>query len=202
MKIPKFAAKWFTNMTFIYLHGFNSDGEGWKAQALRRQFPNAQVWAPDLPANPQEVIAIVADYLQQSEEQTVLVGTSLGGFYAYWASAHFDLPALLFNPSLSPHKTLDGRGIGHFKTWTKERSYHFKADYLPILEQLKQEASTVSQKELLYFFLATDDDVLDHSSIPNVFANSRVQWYEGAGHGFSKFEKVLKEMKRAQLLFS
>ena len=188
-------------MTFIYLHGFNSDGEGWKADALRRQFPAATIWAPDLPANPSEVISIIKVFLETAEAETVLVGTSLGGFYAYWASAHFNLPAFLFNPSLSPHQTLDGRGVGHFNTWTKGRDYHFKAEYLPVLEQLKKDATTVSQEELLYFFLATDDDVLDHSPIPSSFTEASICWYDGAGHGFSKFEKVLKEMKRAQLPF-
>ncbi|MEL6834016.1 MAG: YqiA/YcfP family alpha/beta fold hydrolase [Bacteroidota bacterium] len=188
-------------MTFIYLHGFNSDGEGWKADALRRQFPTATIWAPDLPANPQEVVHLIAEYLETAEPETVLVGTSLGGFYAYWASARFDLPAFLFNPSLSPHQTLAGRGIGQFKTWTKGRDYHFKEEYLPILEQLKQDTIAVAQIENLYFFLATDDDVLDHSAVPHLYAEASIRWYEGAGHGFSKFEKALKEMKRAQLPF-
>ena len=187
-------------MQIFYLHGFNSDGEGWKAQALRRQFPAASVWAPDLPADPRAVVAVIKDALQTAEKETVLVGTSLGGFYAYWASACFGLPALLFNPSLVPHKTLAGRGIGHFKTWTKGRDYHFKAEYLPVLEQLKQEAAAKQKEELLYFFLATDDDVLDHSQVPEQFAEAMILWYEGAGHGFSKFEKVLKELKRKNLL--
>lgn len=187
-------------MTLIYLHGFNSDGEGWKAEALRRQFPAATIWAPDLPADPDEVIAIIGNFVQEQTEKPVLLGTSLGGFYAYWGSAKFGLRALLFNPSLRPHQTLAGRGIGHFKTWTKGRDYHFREEYLLILQQLKAEADAASQPELLHFFLAKDDDVLDHSAIPDSFPQSRVRWYEGAGHGFSKFEKVLKEIKRAHLL--
>ena len=187
-------------MQFIYLHGFNSDGEGWKAHALRRQFPKATVWAPDLPADPGGVIKTLEDYLDSSEEETVLVGTSLGGFYAYWASARFGLRALLFNPSLVPHQTLDGRGIGHFKTWTKGRDYEFKAEYLPVLAQLKQEATAKQREALLHFFLATDDDVLNHDQIPALFPQAAIEWYDGVGHSFSKFEKVLKQLKRAHLL--
>lgn len=187
------------DMTFVYLHGFNSDGEGWKAEALRRQFPAANVWAPDLPANPEQVITIIGDYLSQLSDPCILLGTSLGGFYAYWASAHFGNRALLFNPSLSPHDTLRGRGIGHFKTWTKGRDYHFKAEYLPVLEQLKVTADTTIRQDLLHFFLATNDDVLNHEPVPLLFPKAQIHWYEGAGHGFSKFEKVLKELKKANL---
>lgn len=189
----------YSDMIFIYLHGFNSDGDGWKADALKRQFPNAEVWAPDLPANPEGVIAQLSSYLENCSEPPLVIGTSLGGFYAYWAAANFGCHALLFNPSLRPHKTLDGRGIGHFKTWTKGRDYHFKEEYLRVLERLKGQADAKHRPELLRFYLAKDDDVLDHSTIPQEFPQSEIRWYEGAGHGFSKFEKVLKEIKKAQL---
>lgn len=184
-------------MTCIYLHGFNSDGEGWKADALRRQFPDADVWAPDLPAEPQAVVVELQQFIQTCSGDAWVFGTSLGGFYAWWASAHFGCRAFLFNPSLSPHQTLAGRGIGHFKTWTKGRDYHFKEEYLPQLEALKAAAHPLIQAHLLYFFLATDDDVLDHSAIAERYPASALQWYEGAGHGFSKFEKVLKQIKKA-----
>ena len=187
-------------MLFIYLHGFNSDGEGWKAAALRRQFPEATVWAPDLPADPLQVTQIIADYLEGRSTDAVLVGTSLGGFYAYWASARFGYPALLFNPSLRPHETLAGRGIGQFMTWTKGRDYHFKEEYLSVLEQLRAVAEAGSCADLLQFFLATDDDVLNHHAIPLLFPKAKIRWYEQAGHGFSKFEKVLKELKKENFL--
>ncbi|MEL7220293.1 MAG: YqiA/YcfP family alpha/beta fold hydrolase [Bacteroidota bacterium] len=183
-------------MTFLYIHGFNSDGEGWKAQALRRQFPTATVLAPDLPADPQQVMALLNEQLQGSSPPFYLVGTSLGGFYAYCLSAHYQRPALLFNPSLSPYLTLKGRGIGHFQTWTKQRDYHFQEAYLQQLEALKVAAETRIQPQLLRFFLADDDDVLDHSSLPTLYPESDIRWYSQAGHGFRKFEKILKSAKK------
>lgn len=186
-------------MTFLYIHGFNSDGDGWKAAALRRQFPTATVLAPDLPADPQAVITLLEE-LVTADRPLWLIGTSLGGFYAYYLSAKYQLPALLFNPSLSPHITLQGRGIGHFKTWTKQRDYHFLEDYLPVLAQLKTQAQALAQDQLLRFFLAEDDAVLDHRQLPTHFPASEINWYSEAGHGFSKFEKVLKTSKKDGLI--
>lgn len=183
-------------MTFLYIHGFNSDGDGWKAEALQRQFPAAEVLAPDLPADPEMVMKVLQKLVLQSTSPLHLVGTSLGGFYAYCLSAQYQLPALLFNPSLSPHLTLKGRGIGHFKTWTKQRDYHFQEDYLHQLERLKTAATPLLQQKLIRFFLAEDDDVLDHGLIPTLFPKSAIQWYSKAGHSFSKFEKVLKSAKK------
>lgn len=183
-------------MEIIYLHGFNSDGEGWKSQALRKHFPKARVQAPDLPAPPHEVQQLVETCLLQCKQPPLLVGSSLGGFYAYYNSAIHQLQALLFNPSLQPYHTLNDRGIGSFKTWTKGRDYEFKFDYLSQLEQMKREADKKCDQKLLRFFLAMDDDVLDHQQLPEQFPHAPFQWFSGAGHRFSKFEKVLKLIKK------
>jgi hypothetical protein len=183
-------------MNIIYLHGFNSDGEGWKSAALRRHFPKAHVQAPDLPADPLAVKELIEYCIKNCATPPLLVGSSLGGFYAYYHSARHQLQALLFNPSLQPHITLDDRGIGVFKTWTQGRHYHFKRDYLSILEQMKTEAEREQNQKLLHFFLATDDEVLNHQQLPEQFPEAHVQWFPRAGHTFSKFEKVLKLMKK------
>ncbi len=183
--------------TFIYIHGFNSDGDGWKAKALQKHFPDAKIIAPDFPANPLEVMIqldLILDNL--SPENTIIIGTSLGGFYAYVCSAKYNLPVWLFNPSLSPYLTLNDRGIGQFSTWTKKRPYLFLAKYLDTLKQLKIEADKKINYINLRFFIATDDDVLDHSQLNNQYPSAFFQWFDEAGHSFSKFEKVLKAEKK------
>ena len=187
-------------MTLCYLHGFASDGGGWKAQALAQFFPQAKIISPDLPANPKAVISSTKPLLEQAERPLFLFGTSLGGFYAYYFSALLHCPAFLFNPSLRPHQTLD-RGIGHWTTFKKGRSYTFKREYLDQLATLKDEADQLIDPNLLYFYLAEDDDILDLSSIPNLFPDAaELKWYPNCGHSFSKFEKVLKELKQKTIL--
>lgn len=189
-------------MTLVYLHGFNSDGGGWKAAALAKHFPEAQVLSPDLPADPSLVVALLLELLESVPRPVYLVGTSLGGFYAYYLSAHFGWPALLFNPSLQPHLTLH-RGIGHWQTFVKGRDYHFTADYLDTLAHLKTEADRRVVAGQLYFFLATDDEVLDLSGIPAAFPGAgAIRWYPRCGHSFDKFERALKEIRQAGWLES
>lgn len=185
--------------TYIYIHGFNSDGNGWKAQALEKHFPAAKVVAPDFSANPNEVMQQLDDILVRSDlNNTFVFGTSLGGFYAYICSAKYNLPAYLFNPSLEPFITLDDRGIGEFQTWTKQRPYLFLSKYLPVLKELKLAADLEINEENLQFFLSTDDDVLDHSQLSKQHPKAKFEWFDEAGHSFSKFEKVLKKIKKKQ----
>lgn len=181
-------------MTIFYLHGFNSDGGGLKYDQLRRHFKTATVLAPDLPAHPLEVKAIVHQLLSENKAPYFFVGTSLGGFYAWYFSAITQSKAYLYNPSLSPNITLDDRGVGVFETWIKKRSYHFKREYLQYLKELKEEAKQKEEASLLHFFLGEEDDVIDHSQVPQLYPGAAfLRWYPNIGHRFSVFGETLNE---------
>ena len=183
----------------IYLHGFNGDGEGWKPAALRRHFPNARVQAPDLPARPREVNAVIEGCRTAALTPPLLIGHSLGGFYALYHGARHGLPALLFNPSIEPHRTLAGRGVGRFKTWTKGRDYDFRESYLEELAAMKVVIDRSVDPRLLRFYLGTEDEILDHRPIPALFPEAEITWVPDTGHFFRKFEKVLKQIKKESI---
>lgn len=183
-------------MTIFYLHGFNSDGGGWKVDALHKHFPTADIISPDLPADPARVVSLLEKLLAQTAAPYCFFGTSLGGFYAYYLSARYAAPAFLFNPSLQPDTTLQ-RGIGQWRTFRKQRNYHFLPTYLHTLLHIRKEAQRWLRPGLLYFFLSTDDDILDLSGIPSAYPDAAaLRWYERSGHGFDKFEMALKEIKQ------
>ena len=78
-------------MTIIYLHGFQSDGQGSKYEALKSHFKNTEILSPDLPANPNEVktqINNLLNKLKERGEEVLLMGTSLGGFYSLYFSTN------------------------------------------------------------------------------------------------------------------
>lgn len=196
LKVTKITPK-YQKMTLLYLHGFNADGNGWKSKAMMKHFPDAQVYSPDLPARPVEVVALLLEWLATAQGPIGLFGSSLGGFYAYYLSACQGHRAFLFNPSLKPHLTLH-RGIGSWETHLKKRPYVFEASYLEELAVLKQEAEAKTAPERLFFFLAKDDNILDHSDIPALFPKAgHIAWYEPCGHQFDPFERALKEIKQA-----
>lgn len=183
----------------IYFHGFNSDGHGWKFQALRKYFKDYKVHSPDLPAAPLEVIKTIKPIVESAPDVVYFIGTSLGGFYAYYFSAAYGYPCFLFNPSVKPHQTLH-RGIGTHKTFTKGRDYSFVESYLQDLKQLKLIADEKIMPTHLNFFLATDDDVLDLAPIPELFPNANsLQWYDKVGHGFSQFREVLPQVEKLMI---
>ncbi|MFB6348610.1 YqiA/YcfP family alpha/beta fold hydrolase [Moraxella sp. ZJ142] len=92
-------------MRLIYLHGLDSDSNAIKAQITdefcRHNYPEIQVIRPDLNQSPDEVVALLQALIGDGAD-TVLVGSSLGGYFANLLSDMTAVPAILLNPSIRP----------------------------------------------------------------------------------------------------
>ena len=119
----------------LYLHGFGSCGEGNKSKALRAYFGEEEVLSPDLAYAPQDVIRSI-DKLITEEQVTLLVGSSLGGFYATYLAEKFLLPAVLINPSVTPWQTL-AKHVGWQERFCDGEVFEFKEVYLEQLKRLQ-----------------------------------------------------------------
>lgn len=90
----------------LYCHGWGSnfDHSKKKIQDLAKVLPVDGITV-DYAIQPQEVFEMYAERLKLWPE-AVIVGTSLGGFYAAWLGAEFDRPFIAINPSIVPGRTL------------------------------------------------------------------------------------------------
>lgn len=106
-------------MNLIYIHGLDSDANSTKGMLLEKYcqqyYPDINVLRPDLnksPAQVSEQLLSLVEGLNNSKDtearlsNTVLVGSSLGGYFSTLVSNHTGCPALLLNPSTQPHITL------------------------------------------------------------------------------------------------
>ena len=106
-------------MNLIYIHGLDSDANSTKGLLLekycQRHHPDITVLRPDLnksPAQVREQLLSLIEGLDNSKDQqtgstnTVLIGSSLGGYFSTLISNQIGCPALLLNPSTQPHITL------------------------------------------------------------------------------------------------
>ena len=103
-------------MNIIYIHGLDSDANSIKGSLLEeycRQYdPDIKVLRPDLNKTPDQVfdqmLSLIDSVARKNShaQNTVLVGSSLGGYFATLLSNHTGCPALLLNPSIQPHQTL------------------------------------------------------------------------------------------------
>lgn len=111
-------------MNLIYIHGLDSDANSTKGVLLEKycqlHHPDINVLRPDLNKTPAQVceqlLSLIKSLNNSADKKsadkqtelsnTVLIGSSLGGYFSTLISNQIGCPALLLNPSTQPHITL------------------------------------------------------------------------------------------------
>ena len=84
-------------MKIIYFHGFGSSHASGTVDVLRREFPNDEIVAPDIPVDPVEALPYLKE-LCAKELPDLIIGTSMGGMYAQQMR---DFKRILVNPAFT-----------------------------------------------------------------------------------------------------
>lgn len=186
-----------TTTHLLYLHGFRSSPQSAKAQIMAQQVralhPGVTWWCPQLPASPAKAM----DLLLQGTAawprgQMAVMGSSLGGFYAAWLSAHLTIPAVLINPAVHPSRDL-ARYIGEHPVWQDPaQSIFFEPAYVQELIQL--ESQPLPTRPATLAMIAKGDEVLDWREMLARHQAGQVRLIEGSDHALSDFEDHLPQI--------
>jgi len=173
----------------LYLHGFGSSGASGTVELLRKEFwertdaaHRAVVVAPDIPLDPL-VAEKALEELAYDEMPDLVIGTSMGGFYAqmlhgftrvcvnpsFWISKKYDI---LY---VGKHKWLNRRkdGATEFHV-TKETVAHFQE-----LEARQFDGVTDDDRNLCHGLFGDEDTLLGPES-----RAAFEQHYPGMSHSF------------------
>ena len=181
----------------LYLHGFRSSPQSAKAQIMAKwvqdRHPSVTWWCPELPASPAQAI----DLLLQGTAawprgQMAVMGSSLGGFYAAWLSAHWGVPAVLINPAVRPSRDL-ARYIGEHPVWQDpSQSIFFEPAYVQELKVL--ESKPLPTQAATLTLIAKGDELLDWREMLARHEAGQVQLIEGSDHALSDFDEHLPQI--------
>lgn len=95
----------------LYLHGLSSGGQSTTARLLQKLLPDFEVLAPDIPLDPYEALAMLSSLaMERLDESAVIVGTSMGAFYAQMMRGW---QRLLINPSFYTSRVILRPNIGN-----------------------------------------------------------------------------------------
>lgn len=189
--------------TILYLHGFASIGNNPKSEALREAFEGLghTVLAPDLPVDPTEVRNKLDRIIRKAEFLSgfpiVMVGTSLGGFWANLMAQIWHEPCVLVNPSVKPSETMEPRvGEELFNYATGEPVEVTRLD-IKKFKRCEDLAAKLENSKRTTVFLAKDDEVLDWHEAAAYFAADSVKIIkEDGGHRFEKhWPEVIKKIE-------
>ena len=177
----------------IYIHGFNSSPASEKAQQFR-QFCQARekfnVFVPALSHDPRAAVALLEALItEQGEPPFLIIGSSLGGYYATWLAEKYGCRAALVNPAVSPVKHLGEEFLGPQKNLYTGEEYEFTREHAGYLDTLDVDVLANPANYLL--LVQTADEVLDYRLAVAHYAGAVQIVQEGGSHSFRNFSAML-----------
>lgn len=163
------------------------------ARWVQARHPALVWWCPQLPASPAQAIdLLLKGTAAWPRAQMAVMGSSLGGFYAAWLSAHLAVPAVLINPAVYPSRDL-AKYIGEHPVWQDPgQSIFFELAYVQELIQLESQHSPTQPETLA--LIAKGDEVLDWREMLARHQAGQVRLIEGSDHALSDFEDHLPQI--------
>ena len=180
--------------SILYIHGFNSAPESKKAMQLtsvmQRIGLGGQLRVPALHHHPREAMAQLQGAISELG-RPLLVGSSLGGYYATWLAEQHGLKALLVNPAVSPHRRFDGY-LGTQTNHYSGQTWELTLDHVHALAELEVPAPQDPQRYQVW--LQTGDETLDYRYAEQYYAACDVRVQAGGDHSYQGFAQRLPEL--------
>ena len=178
----------------VYVHGLNSNSQGNKLELLKTFFKHKIVIGVDYDSrNLKDYGFVLGDLKRQIEQYNpdtplLLIGTSLGAYWANQLSNHYKCKKVLLNPCLFPSKMLKSK-IGKEQTiYETGEIYIFTKEMVESLGQKEHEMDL--DKTLC--LLEMGDEIIDNQQNQNIFPNTIC--FPNGNHRFSRFKEVLPLM--------
>lgn len=180
----------------LYLHGFRSSPQSRKATQLREALAarglGDEYLCPQLPASPRQAIELAqATCRLENPARLVLVGSSLGGYYATWLAEQVGCRAVLLNPAIRPYDDLKAH-LGRQPVYFSDASIDMRPEYLD--ELLALDTPQITRHERYFLLAATGDEVIDYRLMVAKYAGCRQRVIDGSDHQIAEFAQYLPEV--------
>lgn len=184
----------------LYLHGFRSSPRSAKAQqvgavvqALQQQGLDLTWACPQLPPSPRQAVAEIEALVATWPRDTmVVIGSSLGGFYATVLAERLGCRAAVINPAVAPARDL-ARHIGEQTAFHNPADrFFFRAEFIAEFEALAP--YPLRHPERYWALIAEGDEVLDWREMVSHYQGARIRLLDGSDHAVSDFPQYLPEL--------
>lgn len=179
--------------TVLYLHGFLSSPQSKKAQQTLRYCEQRgmgeNVLIPQMRFGPAQTMAELRALVEaQHQRRLVIIGSSLGGFYATYLAEEYGFPAALINPAVRP-----------FELWQEHLGQHrnyYTGEIHTVTKKHIEELKELDRSQLQYprnimVLLQSGDEVLDYTLAREKFNSSRCIVRENGSHSYEDFAAEL-----------
>lgn len=181
---------------YFYLHGFNSSGASAKGRYFAKALAPAVVHTPSYPPDPDAAVQHLSQQLSGLLGiGPVLIGSSLGGYYAQYLAHRWQLPMVLINPALTPQQTLSPYLGWQTNYYTGERYYFGEAQLEALVSYAVPKPCQAPVPALV--LLDADDELIDYQVAASRYAGcGEVIVFPGGNHQFSHLAEAATAILR------
>jgi len=181
------------NLLLLYLHGFLSSPQSKKAQQTIKYCQQIGMGdfinTPSLGSGPAETIAQLQSIVEaHGREKLVLMGSSLGGFYATYLSEFYQAPAVLINPAVRPFEHWE-KHIGEHKNYYSDEVHVVTKSHINELRNLF--VNELTNPDNIMALVQTGDETLDYRLAVEKFEKAHCLVREGGNHSYEDYESEL-----------
>lgn len=182
------------NPSILYIHGLNSSPASTKASQLLKVAEHcgisAQLRVPALHHHPRQAMAQLEAAIGELG-RPLLVGSSLGGYYATHLAERHGLCALLINPAVRPHLLFDGREAEQTNHYSGE-TWLLTQGHIDALAEL--EVAEPRDAARYRVWLQTADETLDYRQAEAFYAGCDLDIQEGGDHSYQGFAQRIPQI--------
>ena len=121
---------------------------------------------------------------EANDQNVVLIGSSLGGFYAMYIAEYYGVPAALVNPATGPFDRWQAY-IGEHKNFYSEALITVTSEHVSELESL--DVLNLSQPENFLLLVEEGDETLDYRKAVSKYAQSSQIVHTGGNHSYENY---------------
>jgi hypothetical protein len=182
--------------TILYLHGFISSPASRKAvmlgDYLRGQAPDIEYLVPALHHRPAQAFSEVRRLCRgRKPEDLLVVGSSLGGFFATVAAEESGCRAVVINPAVHPQHHFD-RYLGPQENLYTGERFELTRGHVDELAALDRPAITRAQR--YWLIVETGDEVLDYREAVAYYAGAFQSVVQGGDHSAASFPEFVPDI--------
>jgi predicted esterase YcpF (UPF0227 family) len=173
--------------TLLYIHGLNSSALSKKATQLIALMQSLglseQLRVPELHHHPRQAMVQLEAAIAELG-RPLLVGSSLGGYYATHLAQRHGLKAVLINPAVNPHQLFDGF-LGTQQNFYTGETWELTHDHVKALAEL--EVPAPQDPARVQVWLQTGDETLDYRRAESFYRACALRIQAGGDHSYQGF---------------
>jgi predicted esterase YcpF (UPF0227 family) len=183
----------------VYLHGFRSSPRSSKAVMTREAVKDLSTeenpiewYCPQLLASPKESMDMVTARIDISNaDRVVVIGSSLGGFYANYLAEKYGCKAVALNPAIRAARELAPH-VGMMTAYDSDEPFDFRQEYIDELKNLQ--VGSITKPERYFLIAAKGDELLDWQEMVAFYSGSKQLVLEGSDHGITDYADHLSHV--------